>query len=128
MSLQKRYPDYAILQLALRGRGAFAVFEDLAEDLSFRGRIVFCLTEPDLSLGAAEEQREAVLRAEEAGPDAIWNAFIRARVASHLVTRLASMLMALNKSNLATLELYNAIISTIGASCCSTPFSSPSVF
>lgn len=86
-TLEQRYPDYTILQLALRGRGAFAVFEDLAEDPSFRGRLIFCLTEPDLSLGAADEQREAVSRAEEAGPDALWNAFIRARVASHLVTR-----------------------------------------
>ncbi len=86
-TLQRRYPQATVLQLALRGRGAFAVFEDLVQDEAFRGRILFSLTEPDLSLGAADAQRPAVERAHHIGPDALWNAWLRAQVASRLVLR-----------------------------------------
>jgi hypothetical protein len=86
-TIERRYPKATVLQLALRGRGAFAVFEDLVQDEAFRGKILFSLTEPDLSLGDADAQRPAVERSQRAGPDALWNAGLRAQVASRLVLR-----------------------------------------
>jgi len=86
-TLKRRYPQATVLQLALRGRGAFAVFDDLVQDEAFRGKILFSLTEPDLSLGAADAQKPAVDRAHHIGPDALWNAWLRAQVASRLVLR-----------------------------------------
>jgi hypothetical protein len=86
-TLKRRYPDHTVVQLALNGRGAFAVFEDLARDEAFVGTVLFSMTEPDLTLGDADAQRPAVARAEQVGPDARWNARLRALVANRLVVR-----------------------------------------
>jgi hypothetical protein len=86
-TLTRRYPDHDVIQLALRGRSAWATFEDLATDENFRGKIVFDFLEADLALDAAELQMPAVKRAREAGPDALVNARLRALVASRLVVR-----------------------------------------
>ncbi len=86
-TLKRRYPDHTIVQLALNGRGAFAVFEDLVADERFVGTILFSLTEPDLTLGDADAQRPAVDRATSIGPDARYNAILRAHVASQLAVR-----------------------------------------
>lgn len=86
-TIKRRYPDHTVVQLALNGRGAFAVFEDLVADEAFVGTVLFSLTEPDLTLGDADAQRPAVDRADRLGPDAGWNARLRALVASHLAMR-----------------------------------------
>jgi hypothetical protein len=85
--LKRRYPDHDIMQLALRGRSAWATFEDLATDENFRGKVVFDFLEADLAQDAALLQWPAVKRAKEIGPDALLNARLRAFVASHLVVR-----------------------------------------
>lgn len=90
-TLKQRYPDHTIVQLALRGRGAWATFEDLVDDPHFKGKIIWSLTAPDLTLGDAEAQKPAVDRARHAGPDTLWNARLRALVSSKLVVR-SSML------------------------------------
>lgn len=88
-TLARRYPGFTRVQLALRGRGAFAVFEDLVRDPDFKGRILFSLDEPDLALEENDAQLPAVERARRAGPDALVNAWIRAEVASRVVVRSA---------------------------------------
>lgn len=87
VTLRARYPDHRIVQLALRGRGAFAAFEDLCLDERFQGRILWSLTEDDLARSEADGQRPAVERAKAIGPDARLNARLRAEVASRLVVR-----------------------------------------
>lgn len=86
-TLRRRYPDHTIVQLALRGRSAWATFEDLALDEDFRGKIVFDFQEADLAMDASELQLPAVERAREIGPDAVWNARLRAWLSSHVVVR-----------------------------------------
>jgi hypothetical protein len=90
-TIRARYPEAVVVQLALRGRGAFAALEDLARDPDFRGRVLWSLTEPDLTTQEADGQRRAVQRARDASPDDLLNARLRARVASRLVVRSAEL-------------------------------------
>ena len=86
-TFQRRYPDHDIVQLAVKGQAAFTTYRDLVRDDDFRGRILFALTEPDLALDNDLAQQREVDRAKTIGPDALWNARLRAWVDAHVVVR-----------------------------------------
>lgn len=90
-TLRRRYPQSTVVQLALRGRGAWAAFVDLAADEAFAGRVLWFLTEPDLTPQAHREQQPAVDRAHHLGPDGRTNAWLRAQVASTVTFRHADL-------------------------------------
>ncbi len=86
-TIEARYPGATIVQLALRGRGAWATLADLAADDAFKGRVLFSMTEPDLVPQERGGQQPAVDRAHALGPDQRLNALMRAQLGERLVIR-----------------------------------------
>jgi hypothetical protein len=86
-TIEQRYPQATVVQLALRGRGAWATLADLAADARFKGRVLFSMTEPDLVRQERGGQQPAVDRAHTLGPDAHLNALVRAALGERFVIR-----------------------------------------
>jgi hypothetical protein len=85
---RRRYPDLRFIQLAVHGRGAAAVLEDLSQDESFAGIVVWSLSEVDLTRQARAEQRPEV---EAARADRSWDRPLDARASAWLESRLVAL-------------------------------------
>ena len=84
--IKKLFPGRDVVMLAVHGRGAAAVLEDLAKDQAFKGAVIWSLSEVDLT-GQARREQEPEVSAfhDDKSVDRRFNARLMAELEARLV-------------------------------------------